>query len=43
MGVEKGLALIERLEGVEGFLVVEAPDGSLRDHPLAAHAAGAGP
>ena len=32
MGVEKGLALIERLEGVAGFLVVEAPDGALRDH-----------
>jgi FAD:protein FMN transferase len=32
LGVEKGLALIERLDGVAGFLVVEAPDGSLHDH-----------
>jgi len=32
LGVEKGLALIERLEGVAGFLVVEASDGSLHDH-----------
>jgi len=33
LGVEKGLALIDRLEGVEGFLVVEAGDGSLQDYP----------
>ncbi len=32
-GVEKGLALIDRLEGVEGLLVVEAADGSLQDYP----------
>jgi thiamine biosynthesis lipoprotein len=32
MGPEAGLALIERLEGVEGLIVVEAPDGSLREH-----------
>lgn len=31
LGAEKGLALIERLEGVEGFLVVEAADGSLQE------------
>ena len=32
MGVEKGLALIERLEGVAALFITEAPDGSLRDH-----------
>jgi thiamine biosynthesis lipoprotein len=33
MGPEAGLALVERLEDVEGFVVVEAKDGSLQDHP----------
>ena len=33
MGVEAGLALEERLEGVEGLIVVETPDGRLEDHP----------
>ena len=33
MGVEAGLALVERLEGVEGLIVVETPDGRLEDHP----------
>jgi thiamine biosynthesis lipoprotein len=32
MGVEKGLALINRLEHVEGLIVAELADGSLRDH-----------
>lgn len=31
MGQEKGLALINRLDGVEGLIVVEEPDGSLKD------------
>jgi thiamine biosynthesis lipoprotein len=31
MGAERGLALINRLEGVEGLIVVENPDGSLTD------------
>jgi len=31
MGAERGLALINRLEGVEGLIVVENPDGSLAD------------
>jgi thiamine biosynthesis lipoprotein len=31
MGAEKGLALINRLAGVEGLIVVENPDGSLTD------------
>ena len=31
MGAERGLALIDRLEGVEGLIVVENPDGSLTD------------
>jgi len=33
LGVEKGLALIDRLEGVEGFLVAEAAAGSLQEYP----------
>jgi thiamine biosynthesis lipoprotein len=33
LGVEKGLALINRLEGVDGLIVVEGPDGGLVDHP----------
>jgi thiamine biosynthesis lipoprotein len=32
MGVEKGLALINRLDHVEGLIVEELADGSLRDH-----------
>ena len=32
MGAERGLALIDRLEGVEGLIVVERPDGSLQEH-----------
>ena len=32
MGVEKGLELINRLKGVEGFIVVERPNGQLTDH-----------
>ena len=32
MGVEKGLELINRLNGVEGFIVVERPNGQLTDH-----------
>ncbi len=31
MGPHKGLALINRLDGVEGLIVVEEPDGNLRD------------
>ncbi len=31
MGAEKGLALIERLEGVEGLIVVEDAAGNLTD------------
>ena len=31
MGHQKGLALINRLKGVEGLIIVEEPDGSLRD------------
>jgi FAD:protein FMN transferase len=33
MGAEAGLALVERLEDVEGLVVVETPEGGLRDHP----------
>jgi len=33
MGAEKGLALINRLEGVDGLIVVEGPGGELIDHP----------
>jgi thiamine biosynthesis lipoprotein len=32
MGVEKGLALINRLDHVEGLIVTELADGSLKDH-----------
>ena len=32
MGAEKGLALIERIEGVEGLIIVEAPDGNLKEY-----------
>jgi thiamine biosynthesis lipoprotein len=31
MGAEKGLSLINRLDRVQGLIVVELPDGSLRD------------
>jgi thiamine biosynthesis lipoprotein len=33
MGAEKGLALINRLDGVDGMIVVEGPGGELVDHP----------
>jgi FAD:protein FMN transferase len=33
MGAEAGLALVERLDGVEGLVVVETPEGGLQDHP----------
>ncbi len=33
MGAEAGLALVERLDDVEGLVVVETPEGGLRDHP----------
>ena len=29
MGAEKGLDLINRLEGVEGLMIIEKPNGSL--------------
>ncbi|MCU0559925.1 MAG: FAD:protein FMN transferase [Desulfobacterales bacterium] len=32
MGAEKGLALIDRLDGVEGLIVVARPDGRLENH-----------
>jgi thiamine biosynthesis lipoprotein len=32
MGAEKGLALIERIDGIEGLIVVAEPDGRLEDH-----------
>jgi thiamine biosynthesis lipoprotein len=32
MGAEKGLALINRLEGVDGLIVEEGPGGELVDH-----------
>jgi thiamine biosynthesis lipoprotein len=32
MGAEKGLALIDRLEGVEALVIVELSDGSLQEH-----------
>jgi thiamine biosynthesis lipoprotein len=32
MGADKGLALIDRLEGVQGLIVVEMPDGRLQEH-----------
>jgi len=33
MGAEKGLALVNRLGGVDGLVVVEMPDGRLQDYP----------
>jgi thiamine biosynthesis lipoprotein len=33
MGAEAGLALVERLEHVEGLVVVETKEGGLQDHP----------
>jgi len=33
MGAEAGVALLERVPGVEGLLVVETKDGRLEDHP----------
>jgi len=33
MGAEAGLALVERLSGVEALVVVETKDGQLEDHP----------
>jgi thiamine biosynthesis lipoprotein len=35
MGAEKGIALINRLKGVEGLIIVEEPGGILRDYPSA--------
>ncbi len=32
MGAERGLALIDRLEGVEGLIITELPDGGLMEH-----------
>jgi FAD:protein FMN transferase len=32
MGADRGVALINRLDGVHGVIVTELPDGSLRDH-----------
>jgi thiamine biosynthesis lipoprotein len=32
MGADAGLALVERLDGVEGLVVVETKDGRLEDH-----------
>jgi FAD:protein FMN transferase len=32
LGVGEGMALIERLQDVEGLIVVETPDGSLENH-----------
>ena len=32
MGAGDGLALLERLDGVEGLIVTESPDGRLEDH-----------
>lgn len=31
MGPEKGLHLLNRIEGVEGLIIIENPDGSLKD------------
>jgi thiamine biosynthesis lipoprotein len=36
MGAEKGLSLINRLDGVHGLIVVESADGTLTDHPSSA-------
>jgi FAD:protein FMN transferase len=33
MGAEAGIALVERLDEVEGLVVVETPGGALQDHP----------
>jgi thiamine biosynthesis lipoprotein len=33
MGAEAGLALVERLDDVEGLVVVGTPEGGLHDHP----------
>ena len=33
MGAEAGVALLERLDDVEGFVVVETPEGGLQDRP----------
>jgi FAD:protein FMN transferase len=33
MGAEAGLALVERVAGVEGLVVVATPSGELRDYP----------
>ncbi len=35
MGAEKGLALIDRLEGIEGLIIVARPDGRLEEHTSA--------
>jgi thiamine biosynthesis lipoprotein len=35
MGKDAGVALLERLPGVEGLVVVGTPDGRLEDHPTA--------
>lgn len=32
MGAEKGMALIQRIDGIEGLIVVSRPDGRLEDH-----------
>ena len=33
MGADAGLALVGRLDGIEGLVVVETQDGGLQDHP----------
>jgi thiamine biosynthesis lipoprotein len=33
MGPEKGLALVNRLDGVQALMIAELPDGTLRDYP----------
>ena len=33
MGMEQGIALIEKLPGVEGLVIVRDPDGTLKDFP----------
>jgi thiamine biosynthesis lipoprotein len=40
MGPEKGLELINRVEGIEGLIVVENADGTLTDHRSRGWAAG---
>jgi thiamine biosynthesis lipoprotein len=32
MGAEAGMALVNRLDGVEGYIIVETADGRLVDH-----------